>query len=247
MKRHRWYRALAAAALVMVVSLTAGCLTITGPEESAQPSTAPEETAPPSTVPQEPSRRPVVNRFTATPETISLGQSATLSWDVSDATAVTIQPSIGGVGQSGSQQLSPTRSTTYTLTATNTAGDSMRTLTVTVTPAAAGTPDLEVTDVWLAGQIYYKLRNRGSGDAKSSQSNLYVGDLKQATDYVQPLAAGEERTECFSNYQWSYGGAEGSTEGFHIKVCADVENALAESHEGNNCGSLFFGTTLPGN
>src|SRR4030042_33348 len=47
--------------------------------------------APPPT----PAAPPVVNYFTANPPSISAGSSATLSWNVSNATSVTIDPGLG--------------------------------------------------------------------------------------------------------------------------------------------------------
>lgn len=248
MKRHSWYRTLIALWLVMLVSSTGGCITITAPEEPAQPSTAPEESSPPSTTPEPSGRRPDINYFTATPETISLGESVSLSWEVSNATTVTIQPSVGGVAPSGSQQLSPQRDTTYTLTASNAAGDMSSSLTVRVTPAVFGKPDLVVTDVWFtAGIVYYTIKNLGDAEAKASRSDLYIHGILKDDDYVEKLAPGEETTESFSSYAFQYdpsypvitGGAVEKMDlpETPIKVCADGKNAIAERNEGNNCGS----------
>jgi len=65
---------------------------------------------------------PVVTTFTASPPFIDSGQSVTLSWETTNATSVTISPGIGMVpAAAGSVTVSPTETTTYTLTAT---GDS---------------------------------------------------------------------------------------------------------------------------
>ena len=63
---------------------------------------------------------------------IKPGESATLSWTVSDGT-VTIDQSIGSVSTSGTVTVSPSRTTTYTLIASNAAGDTRKTVTVFVT------------------------------------------------------------------------------------------------------------------
>lgn len=76
---------------------------------------------------------PVINSFTASPGTIVSGNFSTLSWAVTDADTVSINQGIGSVAASGSQQVSPTTSTTYTLTATNEFGQSQRSVTVAVT------------------------------------------------------------------------------------------------------------------
>ena len=75
---------------------------------------------------------PVINSFTADPTSILPGESSTLSWSVSGATAVTIDPDIGSVALSGTCTVSPTTTTTYTLEASNEAGSSTATVQVTV-------------------------------------------------------------------------------------------------------------------
>ncbi|MDA7881462.1 chitobiase/beta-hexosaminidase C-terminal domain-containing protein [Akkermansiaceae bacterium] len=61
-----------------------------------------------------------------------LPTSAELSWVVSNADAVSIDQGVGPVGNSGSQSVSPTGTTTYTLTATNSSGSLHATVTVGV-------------------------------------------------------------------------------------------------------------------
>jgi len=54
--------------------------------------------------------------------------------------------------------------------------------------------------------------------------------------------AGEERTESFSNFQWGpAAGGMASKIAINIKICADADNAIAESDEDNNCGSMNYG------
>lgn len=76
--------------------------------------------------------KPVINSFTASPSSINLGGSSTLSWSVSHATQITIDQGIGGVSASGSTTVSPTEATTYTLTASNSAGQASRSCTVDI-------------------------------------------------------------------------------------------------------------------
>jgi hypothetical protein len=72
--------------------------------------------------PPTPGGMPTINSFTATPSIIGLGDSAILSWSVSNATSVSINYGVGSVGSSGSTYVSPSTTTTYTLTATNAYG-----------------------------------------------------------------------------------------------------------------------------
>lgn len=84
---------------------------------------------------------PVVNSFSASPSYIKPGETATLTWTVSDVlernVTVTISPGIGSVPASGSYVVSPTSTTTYTLTATNEDGTVTASTTVTVAAPVA--------------------------------------------------------------------------------------------------------------
>lgn len=70
-----------------------------------------------------PTSVPIINYFLADPSSImGIGGSSTLSWSVTGATSVTIDNGIGSVALTGTTVVSPTKDTTYTLTATNSAG-----------------------------------------------------------------------------------------------------------------------------
>ena len=77
---------------------------------------------------------PVITSFTADSTTITEGESVGLSWVVSDASTVMINQGIGNVGLTGSTSVSPITTTTYTLTATNSAGPITAMVTITVNP-----------------------------------------------------------------------------------------------------------------
>ena len=75
---------------------------------------------------------PVIVSFTATPSTISSGQSSILKCIIQgDLTSVTIDQGVGAASPWG-VNVYPATTTTYTLTATNSAGSVTRTVTVTV-------------------------------------------------------------------------------------------------------------------
>jgi hypothetical protein len=78
-----------------------------------------------------------ITSFTATPSTITEGQSSTLNWSVSAGTGCSINQSVGSVSLTGSQSVSPTTTTTYTLTCNGQNGGTSdsETATVTVNPA----------------------------------------------------------------------------------------------------------------
>ncbi|MCJ7516003.1 MAG: autotransporter outer membrane beta-barrel domain-containing protein [Dehalococcoidia bacterium] len=220
MMRHKWYSTVIAISLVALIGSINGCTTA---------------------ITQQPISRPIINYFAASPPSVSQGQQITLSWNVSGATTITIQPDIGTVGPSDSLQLTPHISMTYTLTATNQAGSSINSVTLTVVPVVADKADLVITDIWLEGPIiiYYKIKNQGNTDAKPCKSFLYVNTFKEASDWVELLAAGEEITASFSSYNANFDVtgnlANINLANINLKVCADVDNAVYESDEDNNC------------
>lgn len=86
------------------------------------------------------SGRPLITSFSADPEGIERGDVSTLSWNVSGADSITISPTVGTVSATGTAEVSPTTTTSYTLRATNSAGTSSRTVTVYVREDPAGAP-----------------------------------------------------------------------------------------------------------
>jgi peptidoglycan-associated lipoprotein len=89
---------------------------------------------PPKEVPTPPPPPKVsIAQFVAEPSTIERGQSATLRWEISNATDISINQSVGAVQARGSRQVFPSNSTTYTLTAKGPGGTDSRSATVNVT------------------------------------------------------------------------------------------------------------------
>jgi peptidoglycan-associated lipoprotein len=89
-----------------------------------------KKTAPPPPPPP-PAASPTA-AISVSPDTIQPGQSATLTWQTTNATDVSID-GIGAVQPSGTQQVSPTNSTTYHLTAKGAGGTQEASTRVTVT------------------------------------------------------------------------------------------------------------------
>ena len=88
---------------------------------------------------------PVIHVFKVTPSTILKSKSATISWHVSNAVSVNIEPTIGNVGAVGTKSVSPTISTTYTLTAVGPSGVKISSVTLTVVPLLTPFPTLNPT------------------------------------------------------------------------------------------------------
>lgn len=78
---------------------------------------------------------PVIASFNASSATITSGQQATLQWEVTGVTSVSISPGIGTVSFSGTREVSPGTTTTYTLVANNTFGSARKSITIAVTGA----------------------------------------------------------------------------------------------------------------
>ena len=110
----------------MLTILIVNCSSVNdiNPEESDQTSMPAVSTA---------ANKPVINYFTAHPEILSAGQSTTLRWSISGATSATIYPIDQNVDSTGSQQLSPAITTTYSLIASNETGNNTSTVSVIVT------------------------------------------------------------------------------------------------------------------
>jgi hypothetical protein len=185
---------------------------------------------------------PSINTFTATPGTVPAGQTVTLTWDVSNATRVTIQPEIGTVPSSGTRTITPSATSEYILTAINDAGAPTKHLIVNVGAAVSGAPDLIITDAWLEGcMIYYKVKNIGSVDATASTSLLSVDNLFPplgSTSFVDVMKPGQERSLAFSSYQWigcgtnAAGGSVSGTGGFSPNIAAASGPGLSSSGNG---------------
>ena len=119
---------------------------------------------------------PIINSFSASPSTITVGEISTLSWSVTDATSVTIDNGIGSVALTGTSSVNPTTSTTYTLTATNSAGSVTVTCAVTVNPAPVA-----VGDSYGGGIVAYIFQSGDPGYVADEQHGLIAATADQST------------------------------------------------------------------
>ena len=114
------------------------------------------------------------------PSTIQAGQSASLTWQTSDATDVSID-GIGAVQPNGSQSVSPSESTTYHLAAKGSGGTQEATARLTVTPASAPPPPptTNVTDEQLFSQnvkdVYF---DYDKADVRGDQQSSVQADAQ---------------------------------------------------------------------
>ena len=81
---------------------------------------------------EDPNSAPLVARFTASPSQIAPGGTSTIAWVVVGADSISIDQGIGSVSAESSTAVAPAATTTYTLTASNAHGDTVRSVTVRV-------------------------------------------------------------------------------------------------------------------
>jgi hypothetical protein len=173
---------------------------------------------------------PVINNFSATPATVTLGQPLTLSWNVSGASRIWIDPDIGSVEAGGSRAVTPRAGTTYTVTALSSGGPSAKSISVQVLPPVTVTADLAVTDVFReASMVYYTVRNNGTAASQPSSANLYVGMNTVSSGYIPPIEPGQQKTLVFGRFSWSYAVTTPAT------VCVDTQNENGPSNAEYKC------------
>src|SRR5882724_3559859 len=107
-------------------------------------------TPPPPAPPAAPAPASPTVTLQASPASVNKGESATLTWNSTDATQLSIAPEVGAVTAQGSTKVTPSDSTTYTITATGPGGSANATATVSVNapppppPPPAGPTDDEL-------------------------------------------------------------------------------------------------------
>ena len=105
---------------------------------------------------------PSITSFSADKQVLLEGQTATLSWEVKWAAEVTISPGIGEVEATGTYTVSPTETTTYTLTATNSAGSVTETVKINLARKVVIQPGPdEAMDIWVSSSPTGKDKNMG--------------------------------------------------------------------------------------
>lgn len=144
---------------------------------------------------------PIVESFTAAPTEIRPGTTATLTWDTTLADSVTI---VGAPADSslpstfttdGTADVTPTATTVYTLTATNTIGSTPATATVTVTPLVAG--DLVISEIMMnpatvadtTGE-WFEIYNPGSMEVNLNGLTIGTGSATDTIDSDVLVPAG---------------------------------------------------------
>jgi hypothetical protein len=121
---------------------------------------------------------PNIASFTASSNTITAGQSTTLSWGlVSNADSADIDHGIGGVKTPDSKKVSPNSTTTYTLTAHCGSNKTTAQVTITVNPAPTHTPDAEnFSGHWVTNFGTMDITQNGAAVVGIFHNSVDVGD-----------------------------------------------------------------------
>ena len=108
----------------LIVALAAAVFTFGCGKKTVAPTPKTPPTPPPAATP--------TVTLQASPTSVNKGESATLSWNSTDATQLSIAPDVGAVTAQGSTKVTPSDTTTYTITASGPGGSASATANVTV-------------------------------------------------------------------------------------------------------------------
>jgi len=172
---------------------------------------------------------PYIRLFVANPEVIENGDFSILSWDVINASSVIIDPlvfrQLGSIPFSGSVSVNPLVTTSYLLTAVNSAGTSEKTATVTVNETAATSENKDWSGTWETnwGTMYLtqssgKVTGTYAHDegkivgyiSKNMIGNILAGTWSEAPTYSPPNDGGDIQWTMSSDFNsftgyWRYG------------------------------------------
>ena len=142
--------------------------------------------------------------FTAVPESIALGDSSTLGWSTKNADSCTIEPDIGSVAGDGSFKVSPTETTTYTITAESPGGQATDSVTVIVNdPSATPRVNFSVTPP--------KIEQGGSATLSWASYNGNAAYIDNGIGAVEPNGSIPVSPEHTTAYTLTVTGPTGST------------------------------------
>ena len=118
-----------------------------------------------------PTPAPSISSFAANPTSVAPGQVTTLSWTVSGASSVRIDNGVGDVSTVSLKSISPSQTTTYRLTATNSVGSTTAAVTVVVNVPG---PDLQPPSTPVITSAAAKASNEVSFAWSASSDNIGV-------------------------------------------------------------------------
>lgn len=117
------------------------------------------------------------------PDTVDIGGSTMLYWDVENASSVEIQPTVGTVGTSGVHSVAPTKETTYELVAKGPGGWQRDSLTVGINPPTIDRFEADDTQVGSGDPVKLTWRTTNATDVSIDPAIKNRGPV-QADDYA---------------------------------------------------------------
>jgi RHS repeat-associated protein len=147
---------------------------------------------------------PVIPTLTASPTTITQGDTTTLNWTLgwSAPATLSIDNGIGSVLGSTSRILTPATTTTYTLTATNSAGTATKQVTITVNPHAPTIPSFTASPATIIVGDPTILNWTVGGGAATLSIEQGVGTVTGTSKTLYPLIT-TTYTLTATNSTWS--------------------------------------------
>jgi len=198
----------------LLVTFAAAALTVGCSKKPVITGTAPTS--------EPPAARPTVT-LQANPTSINKGDAVTLSWSSTNATQLTIAPEVGAVAPEGSTKVTPSDSTTYTITASGPGGSADSTVRVTVAapPAEPAPTTSSIDDMFLkeVQDAYFDLDKadiRSDARAALAKSADFLRNYPQVKVVVEGhcdergsteynLALGDRRAAAVKQYLVSLG------------------------------------------
>ena len=198
----------------LLVAFAAAALTVGCSKKPVITGTAPTS--------EPPAARPTVT-LQANPTSINKGDAVTLSWSSTNATQLTIAPELGAVAPEGSTKVTPSDSTTYTITASGPGGSADSTVRVTVAgpPAEPAPTTSSIDDMFLkeVQDAYFDLDKadiRSDARAALAKSADFLRNYPQVKVVVEGhcdergsteynLALGDRRAAAVKQYLVSLG------------------------------------------
>jgi len=177
---------------------------------------------------------PVINSFTANSTSITEGESTTLSWEVINATTLSINQGIGNIALTGSTSVSPITTTTYTLTTTNSAGPITAMVTITVNPVPSIEQNITIQPGPTEGMDTYATIFYPDSNAPDSEV-LLIGNWTDKTYLkfdLSILPVGAVITNADLNlYQWFTYGSSNFAVGAHKVIQGWAESAITWNNQ----------------
>ncbi len=178
---------------------------------------------------------PTILAFTASPSVIAPGGSSTLTWSTDGATDWSIQPDVGELQSSdGTVDVSPSITTTYTLTAANNAGQVSATASVTVTAAVLF--NVQPPDQTLASGLSTVIEAKATGGTKPYTVHLYRSGVD---DPVKTWAGSNDGTFTYNTPVLTYAADDGAQYSF------DIADSVAGTNTSNTATLNILATGIP--